>query len=147
MEKVLFTRKLYRMRWEYFIRRLVYIVPAVHKFKLLSHLKCLETNSELNKCKSHLACGQYQRSILRPASPAMPFKKFKPKFSIYQVCVTILEAKHLPQNANPLVVVKVGNRKKRTVVRERTDNPIYNEVKLSRLSKLIYTYKALDSKL
>ncbi|XP_070528249.1 otoferlin [Cardiocondyla obscurior] len=57
----------------------------------------------------------------------MPFKKFKPKFSIYQVCVTILEAKHLPQNANPLVVVKVGNRKKRTAVRERTDNPIYNE--------------------
>ncbi|XP_036143415.1 otoferlin [Monomorium pharaonis] len=57
----------------------------------------------------------------------MPFKKFKPKFSIYQVCITILEAKHLPQNANPLVVVKVGNRKKRTVVRERTDNPIYNE--------------------
>ncbi|XP_039312849.1 otoferlin [Solenopsis invicta] len=67
----------------------------------------------------------------------MPFKKFRPKFSIYQVCVTILEAKHLPQNANPLVVVKVGNRKKRTVVRERTDNPIYKEVKLSSLSKLI----------
>ncbi|XP_025075892.1 otoferlin-like [Pogonomyrmex barbatus] len=57
----------------------------------------------------------------------MPFKKFRPKFSIYQVCVTILEAKYLPQNANPLVVVKVGNRKRRTVVRQRTDNPIYNE--------------------
>lgn len=67
---------------------------------------------------------------------AMPFKKFRPKFSIYQVCVTILEAKHLPQNANPLVVVKVGNRKRRTVVRERTDNPIYNEVKLSNLSTI-----------
>ncbi|XP_011064504.1 PREDICTED: otoferlin-like, partial [Acromyrmex echinatior] len=57
----------------------------------------------------------------------MPFKKFRPKFSIYQVCVTILEARHLPQNANPLVVVKVGNRKRRTVLREKTDNPIYNE--------------------
>ncbi|XP_024871101.1 otoferlin-like [Temnothorax curvispinosus] len=57
----------------------------------------------------------------------MPFKKFRPKFSIYQVCVTILEVKHLPQNANPMVVVKVGNRKRRTVIRERTDNPIYNE--------------------
>ncbi|XP_067216226.1 otoferlin-like isoform X2 [Linepithema humile] len=58
---------------------------------------------------------------------AMPFKKFRPKFSVYQVCVTILEAKHLPQNANPLVVVKVGNRKRRTMMRERTDNPVYNE--------------------
>ncbi|XP_071649969.1 otoferlin [Temnothorax longispinosus] len=57
----------------------------------------------------------------------MPFKKFRPKFSIYQVCVTILEVKHLPQNANPMVVVKVGNRKRKTVIRERTDNPIYNE--------------------
>ncbi|EFN77733.1 Otoferlin [Harpegnathos saltator] len=57
----------------------------------------------------------------------MPFKKFRPKFSVYQVCVTILEAKHLPQNANPLVVVKVGNRKRKTMVRERTDNPVYNE--------------------
>ena len=68
----------------------------------------------------------------------MPFKKFRPKFSVYQVCVTILEAKHLPQNANPVVIVKVGNRKRRTMMRERTDNPVYNEVKLSSLSKLCF---------
>lgn len=52
----------------------------------------------------------------------------KYRASPYQVCITILEAKHLPQNANPLVVVKVGNRKRKTVVRERTDAPAYNEV-------------------
>ncbi|XP_076223010.1 otoferlin [Nomia melanderi] len=45
----------------------------------------------------------------------------------YQVCVTILEARHLPQNASCLVVVKVGNQKKKTVVREKTDAPVYNE--------------------
>ncbi|XP_072763326.1 LOW QUALITY PROTEIN: otoferlin, partial [Anoplolepis gracilipes] len=70
--------------------------------------------------------GVWPISAIDFAGCAMPFKK-RPKFSIYQVCVTIFEAKHLPQNANPLVVVKVGNRKRRTVVRERTDNPIYNE--------------------
>lgn len=48
--------------------------------------------------------------------------------TIYQVCVTILEARHLPQNASPLVVVKVGNQRKKTVVREKTDAPVYNEV-------------------
>ncbi|XP_076375559.1 otoferlin [Megalopta genalis] len=45
----------------------------------------------------------------------------------YQVCVTILEARHLPQNASPLVVVKVGKQKRKTVVREKTDEPVYNE--------------------
>ncbi|XP_024943161.1 otoferlin [Cephus cinctus] len=48
-------------------------------------------------------------------------------YESYQICVTIIEAKHLVQNANPLVIVKVGNRKKRTMIRERTDNPYYNE--------------------
>ncbi|XP_043264956.1 otoferlin-like [Colletes gigas] len=47
--------------------------------------------------------------------------------SPYQICITILEARHLPQNVNPLVVVRVGNRKRKTVVRERTDAPVYNE--------------------
>ncbi|CAL7940390.1 unnamed protein product [Xylocopa violacea] len=47
--------------------------------------------------------------------------------SAYQVCVKILKARHLPQNANPMVVVKVGDRRKKTVVRERTDSPVYNE--------------------
>ncbi|XP_076670742.1 otoferlin [Andrena cerasifolii] len=45
----------------------------------------------------------------------------------YQVCITILEARYLPQNANPMVVVKVGNQKRKTVVRERTDTPVYND--------------------
>ncbi|XP_078046839.1 otoferlin [Augochlora pura] len=45
----------------------------------------------------------------------------------YQVCVTILEARHLPQNASPLVVVKVGKQKRKTIVREKTDEPVYNE--------------------
>ncbi|XP_076648742.1 otoferlin [Halictus rubicundus] len=45
----------------------------------------------------------------------------------YQVCITILEARYLLQNASPLVVVKVGNQKRKTVVREKTDEPIYNE--------------------
>ncbi|XP_023290146.1 LOW QUALITY PROTEIN: otoferlin [Orussus abietinus] len=46
---------------------------------------------------------------------------------LYQVCVTIIEARYLAQNANPTVVVKIGNQKKRTIVREKTDNPYYNE--------------------
>lgn len=55
-------------------------------------------------------------------------RRFRP--SSYQICITILEARYLPQNANPLVVVKVGNQKRKTVVRERTDVPVYNEVTL-----------------
>lgn len=53
-------------------------------------------------------------------------KKYRP--NAYQVCIQILKARHLPQNANPMVVVKVGSRRKKTVVREKTDAPIYNEV-------------------
>lgn len=129
--------------FSYFIYRLVLCLPWINSKP--PHSKCVQKqiNSELYKCKSHLACGQYQRSILRPA---MPFRKFRPKFSIYQVCVTILEAKYLPQNANPLVVVKVGNRKRRTVVRKRTDNPIYNEVKLSSPLTFSDLYKTHDSR-
>ncbi|CAK9828332.1 Fer-1-like protein 6 [Anthophora retusa] len=52
-------------------------------------------------------------------------RKFRP--SAYQICIKILKARHLPQNANPMVVVRVGNRRKKTVVRERTDSPVYNE--------------------
>lgn len=63
----------------------------------------------------------------------------KTRSNVYQICIKILKAKHLPQNANPMVVVKVGNRRKKTVVRERTDSPIYNEVKLENvvLTKLL----------
>lgn len=59
---------------------------------------------------------------------AMSPRKFR--LNAYQICIKILKARHLPQNANPMVVVKVGNRRKKTVVRERTDSPIYNDVKL-----------------
>lgn len=62
---------------------------------------------------------------------AMSPRKFRP--NAYQVCVNILKAKYLPQNANPMVVVKVGNRRKKTVVREKTDTPVYNEVKISKI--------------
>ncbi|KAI4503915.1 hypothetical protein M0802_001318 [Mischocyttarus mexicanus] len=51
----------------------------------------------------------------------------KSKYSNYQICVMIIEARHLQQLANPMVVVKLGNQKRRTVVREGTDCPIYNE--------------------
>lgn len=54
--------------------------------------------------------------------------KKQTKYGSYQVTVTILEARHLVQNGNPMVVVKVGSQKKKTVVRERTDNPFFNEV-------------------
>ncbi|KAK0093832.1 hypothetical protein PV326_012519 [Microctonus aethiopoides] len=37
------------------------------------------------------------------------------------------KAKYLPQNSNPMVVVKVGKKKKRTVVRKGTDSPYFNE--------------------
>ncbi|XP_076302777.1 otoferlin-like, partial [Lasioglossum baleicum] len=54
-------------------------------------------------------------------------RKNATKTNAYQVCVNILKAKYLPQNANPMVVVKVGNSRKKTVVREKTDTPVYNE--------------------
>lgn len=54
--------------------------------------------------------------------------KFPSKYGSYQVSITIIEAKHLPQNGNPMIVVKVGNHKKKTSVREGTDCPYYNEV-------------------
>lgn len=52
----------------------------------------------------------------------------------YQVCVNILKARHLPQNANSRVVVRVGKRKRKTVIRKKTDSPIFNEVKLKKTS-------------
>lgn len=52
----------------------------------------------------------------------------KSKYDAYQICVTIIEAKYLQQNSNPMVLVKIGNKKKRTMVQERTDNPYFNEV-------------------
>ncbi|XP_048510270.1 otoferlin-like [Athalia rosae] len=51
----------------------------------------------------------------------------RPSYGEYEVCVTIIEGKYLPQNGNPLVVVRVGNHKKKTRVCNRTDTPYYNE--------------------
>ncbi|XP_015525108.1 otoferlin [Neodiprion lecontei] len=57
----------------------------------------------------------------------MACKCCRPKYGEFEVCVTILEGKYLPQNGNPLVVVKVGHHKKKTRVCNRTDTPYYNE--------------------
>lgn len=120
----------------HFVRHLVFVLCQRYINSGLSH--SLELRPETNKRRvkqMQITSGVWPISAIDFVA-AMPFKKFRPKFSVYQVCVTILEAKHLPQNANPLVVVKVGNRKRRTMIRERTDNPVYNEVKLFNLSKL-----------
>lgn len=58
---------------------------------------------------------------------AMSPRKYRQ--NAYQVCVNILKARHLPQNANSRVVVRVGKRKRKTVIRKKTDSPIFNEVK------------------
>lgn len=50
--------------------------------------------------------------------------------SNYQLCVKIIEARHLQQLANSMVVVKLGNKKKKTNVKEGTDCPVYNEVNI-----------------
>lgn len=57
-------------------------------------------------------------------------RRRKGKHGTYQVAVTIIEAKYLAQNSNPMVVVKVGHQKKKTIIRNRTDSPYYNEVNL-----------------
>ncbi|KAH0549066.1 hypothetical protein KQX54_005671, partial [Cotesia glomerata] len=54
-------------------------------------------------------------------------RRRKGKHGTYQVAVTIIEAKYLAQNSNPMVVVKVGHQKKKTIIRNRTDSPYYNE--------------------
>ena len=48
--------------------------------------------------------------------------------------MTIIEARHLGEpSGNPYVSVRLGNRKRKTAVRKRTDNPYYNEVRGSKL--------------
>ncbi|KAK0180464.1 hypothetical protein PV327_006103 [Microctonus hyperodae] len=54
-------------------------------------------------------------------------RKIRENSKTYQLTITIIEAKYLPPNANPLVVVKVGKKKKRTFVRKGTDTPYFNE--------------------
>ena len=46
----------------------------------------------------------------------------------YQVCVTIIEARHLAGlNMDPVICVQVGDQKKHTSVKESTNCPYYNE--------------------
>ncbi|KAL7306383.1 hypothetical protein TKK_0001807 [Trichogramma kaykai] len=54
-------------------------------------------------------------------------KKPTRKVERYQVCVTIIKAKHLEANSNSQCVVRLGDRKKKTLVRKRTDSPYFNE--------------------
>ena len=47
----------------------------------------------------------------------------------YQICVTVIEARHLAGiNMDPVVCVQVGDCKKFTSVKESTNCPYYNEV-------------------
>jgi hypothetical protein len=53
----------------------------------------------------------------------------KPEF--FQICIRILEARHLTgPDLDPQVCVQVDHEKKYTAVRENTDRPYYNEVKI-----------------
>ena len=46
-----------------------------------------------------------------------------------QVCITVIEARHLAGiNMDPVVCVTVGDNKKYTSVKESTNCPYYNEV-------------------
>ena len=49
-----------------------------------------------------------------------------------QVCITIIEARHLAGlNMDPVVCVQVGEQKKYTSVKESTNCPYYNEVSMN----------------
>lgn len=49
----------------------------------------------------------------------------------FQVCVTIIEARQLPGlNMDPVVCIQIGDFKKYTSVKESTNCPYYNEVRL-----------------
>jgi hypothetical protein len=59
----------------------------------------------------------------------------KPEY--FQICIRILEARHLAgADLDPQVCVQVDKEKKYTAVRENTDRPYYNEVNV-----LIYIFK------
>lgn len=59
----------------------------------------------------------------------------KPEF--FQICIRILEARHLTgSELDPQVCVQVDNEKRYTAVRENTDRPYYNEVKI-----LVYIFE------
>ena len=49
--------------------------------------------------------------------------------TLTQVCITVIEARHLAGiNMDPVVCVQVGECKKYTSVKESTNCPYYNEV-------------------
>lgn len=49
----------------------------------------------------------------------------------FQVCVTIIEARQLPGlNMDPVVCIQIGDQKKYTSVKESTNCPYYNEVRI-----------------
>jgi hypothetical protein len=55
----------------------------------------------------------------------------------FQICIRILEARHLAwPGIDPQVCVQVDKEKRFTAVRENTDRPYYNEVKI-----LVYIFK------
>ncbi len=56
----------------------------------------------------------------------------------FQVCITVIEARQLAGlNMDPVVCVQVGDQKKYTSVKESTNCPYYNEVKM-KLSKFFF---------
>ncbi|XP_014219659.1 otoferlin [Copidosoma floridanum] len=54
-------------------------------------------------------------------------RRAKKKVETYQICVTIIEAKHIEPNTNVMVAVRVGNRKKKTAIRKTADNTYFRE--------------------
>ena len=53
----------------------------------------------------------------------------------YQVCITVIEARHLAGvNMDPVVCVQVGDTKKWSSVKESTNCPYYNEVRVQLLN-------------
>lgn len=56
---------------------------------------------------------------------------FNLSFLFLQVCITIIEARHLAGlNMDPVVCVQIGDQKKYTSVKESTNCPYYNEVSM-----------------
>lgn len=60
----------------------------------------------------------------------------------FQVCLTILEARQLAGlNMDPVVCIQVGDQKKYTSVKESTNCPYYNEVRLKSIDIDYFCYK------
>lgn len=60
----------------------------------------------------------------------------------FQVCLTILEARQLAGlNMDPVVCIQVGDQKKYTSVKESTNCPYYNEVRLKSIDIDYFCYE------